>query len=195
MKVYELDVLAKPRKGNFPHYAVLNSKKKDEDRLRLDDFSGKPYPRKWKPIELYFAQPNFPRADFSAFPDVFVCNERAVDLAGEPLEMSGELLPVTIEGEKGKFFIHNITKCLNVLDEKRTTWNYLGPNKEFRFVDKPAFHPERFGEESLFKIPQDGTTRMYCLERTGDPDEGEFKAVVEKHKLTGLGFNLVWCDD
>jgi hypothetical protein len=36
---------------------------------------------------------------------------------------------------------------------------------------------------------------MYCVEFTGDPDDGEFKAVVEHHGLTGLEFELVWTDE
>ena len=36
--------------------------------------------------------------------------------------------------------------------------------------------------------------RIYCLERSGDPYDGEFKALVEEHDLTGLEFELIWSD-
>ena len=36
---------------------------------------------------------------------------------------------------------------------------------------------------------------MYCVEFTGDPDDGEFKAVVEHHNLTGLTFEAIWTDE
>jgi len=121
-------------------------------------------------------------------------NERAVELAGEPLEMSGELLPVTIEGESGNFYIYNATNCINVLDPGKTVWKSLGAQNEYREPAKPAFIAERFGEQSIFKFPEDGAVGIYCLERTGDADNGEFKAVVERSGLTGLRFELVWTD-
>jgi hypothetical protein len=62
-------------------------------------------------------------------------------------------------------------------------------------LKRPAFLSSRFGEETLFKIPEDRATVIYCAEFTGDPDDGEFKAVVEHHKLTGLTFELVWTDE
>ena len=68
-------------------------------------------------------------------------------------------------------------------------------SETFRLLSKPAFHGKRFGGECLFKIPEGGAHRIYCLERSGEADDGEFKALVEHHKLTGLEFTLVWTDE
>jgi len=124
-----------------------------------------------------------------------VCDARAAELAGEALEMSGELLPVTIEDEDGDFFIFNATNCINVLDKEKSTWRQLDAKGEYKELQSLEFLPARFGEESIFKFPEEGAIGIYCLERTGDANEGEFKAVVEKHALTGLEFKLVWSDE
>lgn len=115
------------------------------------------------------------------------------------MEMAGEYLPVEIEGEPGLFQFYHITNCSNVLDPDKSQWHILKASKlnkgnveTLKELVKPAFRTERFGEESLFKIAEDFGTRSYCLERSGDPDDGEFKAVVERQGLTGLRFDLVW---
>jgi hypothetical protein len=195
MKVYSISTAAKPPKGRFKEYASLGIPRKDLPFLRLGrgGFSGRPFPAKWKPIEFYIDNPLLPRPDFySLGVGAFVCNERARVVGGEPLEMTGELFPVTVEGEKGTFYVYNCTNCLNVVDPENSVWETLG---EFKLLGKPAFFGERFGEESLFKIPQNGASNIYCLERSGEADDGEFKAIVEKHGLTGLEFELVWSDE
>lgn len=68
-----------------------------------------------------------------------------------------------------------------------------GPND--RMMERPAFIASRFGEESVFKIPEDRASLVYCVEVTGDADDGEFKAVVERAGLTGIKFELVWTDE
>lgn len=195
MKIYQVTTLAKPTNARFPHYANLVCRNEDHAFLRIGrgQFNGQPFARKWHPIELYVSKPRFPRPDFYDFGVfVFVCNERARTLAAEPLEMAGEFLPVTVEKEHGTFYIYNVTNCINVLDHAASQWESYGSDTEFRKLIKPSFIEKRFGEESLFKFPEDGGTRIYCLERTGEPEDGEFKAVVEQHGLTGLGFELVW---
>ncbi len=106
--------------------------------------------------------------------------------------MAGELLPITIEGEPGNFFIYNATNGKDVFDAEKAPLRINGPLRE---IANYAFKPERFGEECIFKIPEDSYIRTYCLERTGDADQGEFKALVERHLLTGIEFELVWSDE
>jgi hypothetical protein len=194
MKVYQLSLLGKPP-GRFSEWASLDLKKKDQnsDRYDSDNFNGRPYPLKWKPVELYIPKPRLPRPDFYEFGQgVFVCNERAALIAGEAMEMTGELLPVSVEGETGKFYVYNCTNCLNVLDKKNSTYEDLVGDGSIMGLEQPAFIASRFGEETLFKVPEDFGIEIYCLELTGNPDDGEFKAVVEQNGLTGLEFELVW---
>ncbi len=195
MKVYRINPLPAPLAGGYANYSVLTEKNKDHRFLgaSLEEFSGRPFSKPWKKVELFFDKVNMPIGDFSFFRlSAFVCNKRARLLVGEPLEMSGELLPVSVEGQTGAFYICNVTNCLPALDPDRSTWKRAGVAGRLRVLVRPSFIPERLGEDSLFKIAEDGATYVYCVERTGDPEDGEFKAIVEHHKLTGLGFDLVW---
>jgi hypothetical protein len=194
MKVFEISTIARPAKGRFGSFAALGADDSVHDYLDVagGEFSGAPFSKKWKRIKLYVADPKHPRPDFYQFGGgcgEFVCNQRAREITGEALEMAGELLPVSVEDEKGPHWLYNITNCVNCVDRKRSRWN-----SNTRLLERPAFHAGRFGEESLFKIPDDNGASMFCLERTGDPDDGEFKAVVESAGLTGLEFKLVWSD-
>src|SRR5437867_5556403 len=195
MNVYRISTLGKPAKGRFSEWASLDSGSRSVSAYGL--FRGKPYPTKWKPVQMYIPKPLLPRPDFYYFTvGVFVCNGRAAQIAGEPMEMAGELLPVTVQNVKGKFYIFNCTNCINVLNAKKSKWeDIVGDGKSFDGLAVPVFFSTRFGEESLFKIPEDFGAEIYCLERTGNPDDGEFKAIVECHGLTGLEFHLVWSNE
>lgn len=193
MRVYDISTLAKPPNSRFPHYANLVA----EDpvwRFISDggEFRGVPF-NKWKRQTFYIEKPLYPKPNFfHVGVGIFVCDEKARELAAEPLEMSGEFLPIKVEGEKGKFWIFNCTNCINVVDAKKSKWRKFGPGPDDRMMERPAFFGSRFGEERVFKIPEDRATLVYCVEFTGDADDGEFKAVVEDSGLTGLKFELVW---
>ena len=198
MKVYKITALGKPSDRRFKGYSALMA----EDRVWTfltpcgEGLNGSPFGRKWIPQTFYIEKPLIPKPNlFWIGPSAFVCDEKARELAGEPLEMSGEFLLIHVEGEKGKYWIYNITNCINVVDSKKSKWQKLGPGPNDRQLLKPSFIEARFGEESIFKIPEDRGARMYCLECSGDADDGEFKAVVEHHGLTGLEFELVWDDE
>jgi len=196
MRVYEISTLAKPPKSRFPHYSGLVTD--DEELWRSyhgEVFKGEPIGKQWKTPIFYIEKPLIPRANFfNIYVGAFACDEKARELAAEPLEMSGEFLPIKVEGEKGKFWIYNCTNCINVVDGKKSKWRKFGPGPDDRMMERPAFFASRFGEESIFKISEDRATLVYCVEFTGDPDDGEFKAVVENSGLTGLKFELVWSD-
>jgi hypothetical protein len=178
-------------------YASLGSPSDRIIKRDSNEFQGKPYSKKWSPYAVWLDKPRLPRPDFFAYdPQVLCCTERAIKLAGEPMETAGELLPIRIEGEKTKLWLLNITECINVVDHKNSQWREWGPGgPAFRSLVTPAFRSERFGEHtSLFKIPEDYGLTIYCLERSGDVYDGEFKALVEHHGLTGLEFELIWTD-
>src|SRR5258706_15798 len=113
-RVFKVEANARPPKGRFRHYAPLVCSDRQMDWLGTDNFSGRPFPKKWRPLEVRISLPRLPRPDFFNFGvDVFVCNARAVELAGDAMEMAGELLPVTIKGEAGRFYIFNVTNCVD----------------------------------------------------------------------------------
>jgi hypothetical protein len=196
MKVFRIE-LGRPSGKRFSYYAALVADEVVWDFLFSvgEPFMGVPFGRKWKTQTFYYEKSLLPRSDFEMIgPSAFICNERARDLAASALEPSGQFLPVRVEGEKGKYWIYNITNTINVVDQKKSRWVRLGRGVGARMLEKPAFKAERFGEESLFKIPEDRGASMYCLEITGDASDNEFKAIVEKEGLTGLSFNLMWTE-
>jgi len=198
MKVYEVLASGKPKDQRFEEYASLVADDEVWDAIAPEGeaFKGIPLGREWTPRTFYFEKPLEPKSNFLYLCcDAFVCDERARELAGEPLEMAGEFLPINIEKENGNYWIYNVTNCINAVDSERSQWEKLGPDPEDRIMDKPAFIASRFGEETIFKIPEDRVTSIYCVEFTGDPDDGEYKATVEHHGLTGLLFELVWTDE
>src|SRR5689334_5593554 len=123
MKVFQISCDAKPPDSRAEHYTPVVASERDRHWLGLDEFSGQPFSRKWRPIQLHISMPALPTPDFYDFGiGVFVCHQRAARLCGEPLEMCGELLPVTLEREKGRFFLYNVTNCINAVDYKRSKW-------------------------------------------------------------------------
>jgi hypothetical protein len=161
-----------------------------------EPFKAVPFGRSWKVPIFYIEEPLIPRPNFfNVGVSAFVCDEKARELAAEPLEMSGEFLPIKVEGEKGKYWIYNCTKCINVVNPKASKWSKFGPRPNDRMMEKPAFYAARFGEGTIFKIPEDRATLVYCAEFTRDWEDGEFKAVVEHHGLTGLIFEEIWSNE
>jgi hypothetical protein len=138
MRAYVVSDLAKPE-GRFDSYAVLDLQAKDAGRFDLAKlFHGRPFPRAWEVLELYNTTPMRPKPDFYSFGGAWVCSERAVELAGEPLEMCGELLPVRIQQESGNYFLFNCTNCMNALDPSKSTWRTYGTAGEYRNLVRPS---------------------------------------------------------
>jgi hypothetical protein len=184
MKVYQLRVVTK-----------LICSAKDQKFLDAKNFSGCPFPEKWKHVDLLLANGTGPQADFYGFgTKAFVCSER-VRLEGGPLEDEGEFLPVKIKGLEGRFYIYNVTHCCSHLNPKKTVWKPGKTEIKSRSINSPAFHAERLGEDCVFKIPEDDATAIYCLERNDIPGFEGLKTLVKRCGLTGLEFELVWTDE
>ena len=193
MKVFKISHTPKPKAGRYSGYAGLSFLDKDTCLFPYLG-KGRPFQGEWKPIQLYIADPANPRPDIFGFPGGFVCDEAVFRLLGEPLEMSTEVLSVSVEGEAKRFYACHITNSYNAVDKEKSLWRPPGYKNGRKMLITPAFIPEKLGDQSLFKIPDDCYTREYCLERSGDAEDGEFKALVDSHNLTGLEFKLVWSD-
>src|SRR5688572_26086339 len=197
MRVYEIVSGVEVRRGQSTRqvFCGLGHADSRDARFLLDELNGKPFSKKWRKLRYYLDKPRLRRPDFFRLPGGWVCNERAMTLAGEAMESAGEYLPVEIEGEAGDHQLYHITNCINVVDGERSGWHCYGPAGEYRELVRPVFKAERFGEESLFKVPEDHGIRSYSLESSGDPDDGGLKAVVEDHGLRGLRLELIGSDD
>lgn len=148
----------------------------------------------WRTLELKLDKPKLPHPDFPGFDySGLVCGERAMAAVGGVLRETGELFPVKLRGAKGAYQLYHIpVRTAGLLDAKKTTWRDVAGEK---CLHVPAFRADRIEPKlKLFKIPEDHGLGIFCVERTGKAKDGEFKALVEKHGLTGLRFSLSWTD-
>src|SRR5688572_5839870 len=120
MKVFVIKTLAKPKDRRFREFSILAADDKVWNYITPhgEGLNGKPFGKNWKVQTFYIEKPLIPKPDFFWIgARAFVCNEKARELVGESMEMYGEFLTIEVEGEKGKYWIYNITNILNVLDE------------------------------------------------------------------------------
>ena len=101
-------------------------------------------------------------------------------------------MPVKLKGMRGNHFLYNSTNCRSYLNTKRTAWKGSDPMTEARVISEHVFWAERIGDDCIFKLLEEGAVHMYCIERTRNPYDGEFKALVEVEGLAGLAFKKVW---
>jgi hypothetical protein len=192
MKVFQIRPVMPTKAGGQKRAMRLGCKSSESQFLAGERFRGHPFPADWKKVELNFVDQALWDADFYFYgPGALVCSDRAME-ALAPLEDEGEFLPVGLKGRRGSYFLYNSTNCRSYLNSKRTIWEPSDLAKEGRQIRKHVFWAERIGDDCLFKLLDEGAVHMYCLERTGDPYDGEFKALVEANELTGLSFLKVW---
>jgi hypothetical protein len=152
--------------------------------LRLE--SGASIRDSWTVPPLYVDRPRLPSPDIScllSLGEVMVLSQRAFDEIGHLAAMSGELLPLPFEDKDLQAL--NVTEVMNYVDHQRTVWNEVGG------ADVVAFHPHRFQEVPIFRIPENNSARLYCWQGLGD-EALEFKTAVESAGLTGLKFVEAW---
>lgn len=155
-------------------------------------FDGRSLFPTWHPIRVVALEPRLIKGDFYHFaPDAFIVGARARELAATPMEIGGEFLSVVCEKrEREEYSIFNVTCCVDALDQESCEWESQLPTGERWGINKYVFLPDRLPVSTIFKIPQD--VSIYVLEATGDPEDGEFKAIVEKESLLGITFEEVW---
>lgn len=186
MKVYEV------RHESNKFRSLLFEKGVDEYTHPLLKFDGTSVAEDWKPPGVWCHSPKKKQGDFwgigsSAVPAV---TRAAFPHIQTHIEMAGEALPLVFEGVE--LFILGVTEVINCLDHEKCRWHDDGVRKRLNVDAGYHFFPERFSESSLFMLPETcRSSRVYCLERSGDPEE-DFKAAVDGAKLTGLKFMQIW---
>ncbi len=193
MKIYEVNH-GQPAGSKRREFACLSNKRTDSRLLNSQTGRGLRFTT-WKEIELFVFNPSAPRPDFFGLALEHVCNARAHELVGNILSQSGELLPLKVKGEAGMHYLYNCTTVVDVLNRQGAIWEY---NKKFKTskIAVPSFFAERLEKATLFKVQGLWSlSRLFCAEHTGDYRDGEFKAQVEHHGLTGLRFDLLWSDN
>lgn len=181
MKVFRV----RPDVNNY-QYFMLN-----DPALGLTDmmkFDCKTKAATWVAPEVHILRPHLKKGSFSDLwtTPTIVVNETTLEQLRDLLEMSGELLPLSYQGEL--FYIVNVTECFNVLDRNKTKWRYA---KGQLPVDKYEFFQTRFCESPLFKIPETCGCELLTIEGIKAPED-EFKGRVEKMGMQGLLFEEIW---
>jgi hypothetical protein len=162
--------------------------------LEQGTFDGHPRLEEWIPPDVYVLHPRLKPGDFLSFASwtgTIIVTPSVRDQLADLLEMSGECLPLRCGSEE--LFLVNVTECINVLDEansKRDVYPDGSPGRILEF----AFHPRRFTETPLFKIPETCKINILTVEGMKDADD-EFKGRVERLGLQGLVFDQLWSDE
>lgn len=158
-------------------------------------FDGMPKLSGWPTPEFYYLYPKLSRGEFfGGITGGLVVSPEAVEAVRTFFEMAGELLPIKVEGEPEEFILLNVTECTNSLNKRLTEWSKNPETGEDVLIKKYVFHPNRFVDSTIFKIPETCTAQTLVVERYNDP-ECEFKAFVEQSGLRGLIFEELWRSD
>ncbi|MGJ8678521.1 MAG: hypothetical protein ACSHX0_13485 [Akkermansiaceae bacterium] len=81
-----------------------------------------------------------------------------------------------------------------MLDNEKSNW-YCSPRDGTKVsIDDFAFHRNRLGESSIFKIPETVRAGIYTFTGLKDPED-EFKTAYEAAGLKGLLFEEIWSDE
>lgn len=155
-------------------------------------FDCSPKASHWQSLDVFIGNPRRKRGNFFGMcPGTFLMDSLASDRLLELFEMSGELLPVNLEGET--LFALNVIDCVNALSESDTTWVYGRTTGARIRIEKYVFIRSRLTETPLFKIPETCRGEILTAEGLKDPED-EFKFNVESSGLQGLIFEEVWAE-
>ncbi|MEY2432286.1 MAG: hypothetical protein QOC92_2011 [Acidimicrobiaceae bacterium] len=141
-----------------------------------------PLGSRWIAPPVYIGEPTRARPDFLHLWGVPwpVVGPTVPEHLRHELLISGEYLPVVLEG--ATIDLLHPTTVLNVVDERSSHWTGA------RF-DALEFDVHRFIEVTVFRVPQNNASGLYCTQGLGEFD---FKSRVESADLTGLSFDEVW---
>jgi len=165
---------------------------KDESVWQTNFLTFDGYEKKtsWKPISFYVDNPLLKKGNVIHIgAGVIAYDKLSVEKVAFHLEVSGELLPIFIDGEP--YFLHNVTQVANALNQDETIWDeYEGVRTQ---INKFAFHKSRLSESSIFKIPETVQGDIYTFSGLKDPED-EFYYSYRNLGLEGLSFDEIYSD-
>ncbi|MEM8660872.1 MAG: hypothetical protein AAGF35_08310 [Pseudomonadota bacterium] len=108
--------------------------------------------------------------------------EELAEFVEPSLSASGELLPITLEGNAA--YAYNVTNVLDVIDYERSEFHYFRTGEIMTFKTSVISMESLCGSQ-LFKLPIDQTA-IFAFE---DPhDELSLRLICETHGYSGLEF-------
>ncbi|HEX6189111.1 MAG TPA: DUF1629 domain-containing protein [Pyrinomonadaceae bacterium] len=184
MNVYSLD-------SDCDHYESLTLVEEANDWETMYQFNATPIGSAWRPLRVESltddddSAPLLP-GDFPLlFPGAPVLSRRAVEVLQPILEGNGELLQ--LDCDVGEYFIFNITKVVDALNEKDSEIvKFLGSQKVMT-IKSFSFVSQRLKGVGIFKLPQLRLGRSFVTDR--------FAQAVEKGGLVGFSLEWLWSSD
>jgi hypothetical protein len=158
----------------------------NEDNFALEQhFRGAPFPRAWEPLTVSsiseHGMPDGELTDYPTLGSIPIFSRRAVEALRPALESNGELLPLV--SAAGEFYAFNITRVLDVLDERRSKLVRFESTGRVMKVESFAFAPGSLNEEMIFKIKQLPRGQPFVTQM--------FVDLVTQNRLTGFQFEYV----
>lgn len=145
----------------------------------------------WMPHEVYIYEPKLKAGDlFNFSTGTLIFSPSATEKLQTFLEMAGELLPLPYKDEV--YTVLNVTECINCLDPEKSKWLISQETGEwFGTIVKYVFHPNRFSESCIFKIPETSIVETLIV----DFEDGEgFIDALKEHDIKGYLLTLLWSD-
>jgi hypothetical protein len=149
-------------------------------------FDGSSLKKSWTgKEELEFGRDGLPKGDTPGLSShIPVFSPRAVEILADLLKDSGELLPITCEGED--YFLFNVTRLVDALDEDASELERFDDGGILR-IARYGFKEDLLIGVNIFKLPQKPLSYPYVTDA--------FVHRVEDSALSGFEFRLVWSSD
>lgn len=149
-------------------------------------FDGSSLKKSWTGKEEFeFGRDRLPKGDTPGLSShIPVFSPRAVEMLADLLKDSGELLPITCEGED--YFLFNVTRRVDALDEDASVLERFDDGDILRIV-RYCFKEDKLIGVNIFKLPQEPLSYPYVTDA--------FVRRVENSGLKGFEFRLVWSSD
>lgn len=165
----------------------LPERREDEATLWMDCSSRS---SDWSAPPVFVYKPLHKKGDFYNFnSSTLITSTKATQVLYPYLERAGELLPLSYDNEL--FTVLNVTECINCLHQDKTEWVKSKEGKDKLWIKNYVFHPDRFSESDIFKIPETCKSEILVVEGLKDPKD-EFRHIVESASLQGLVFEEIW---
>lgn len=176
MKVYKI-------RNDINNYQYFLTENEHEAIQLITDC--KPRTASWQPPSVFIYKPFHKAGDFYNFSSgTLIISPDATESLRTFLEMAGELLPLPFESKV--YTLLNVTECINCLDRQRSEWR---TEEKIGIPTRYVFHPNRFSESVIFKIPETHNVDVLVLDR----EDGEgFVDALRDHNIQGYELELLW---